>query len=109
MTSDLSRQRFLADQMTHFPKPLHEFQPSPEKIERSHIAAEDRAKLRAEDEHAKQVEIPLKAWLMDEAQRCHVSPAAIEIRLRRGKYPELKLRYQNSRVVFVVQPQKKEP
>lgn len=67
MTSDLSRQRFLADQMTHFPKPLHEFQPSAAKLERSHVAAEDKAKLRAEDEPAKPYRVQLKrkkGWKM---------------------------------------------
>lgn len=46
-------------------------------------------------------EFPLKHWVLGEAAREGVKESAIYMRIRRGKYPELKLRRVNQRVVFV--------
>lgn len=47
-------------------------------------------------------EIPLKQWVADEAEREGVGVSAIYERMSKGKYPNLKRRYKNKRVVFVV-------
>jgi hypothetical protein len=46
-------------------------------------------------------ELQLKQWIADEAQRHGVGTRAIWCRMYRGKYPGLKLRRVNKRVVFV--------
>jgi hypothetical protein len=46
--------------------------------------------------------MPLKQWLIEEAERCHRSRQCIVMRLRRGKYPTLKLHRVNKRVIFVL-------
>ena len=46
-------------------------------------------------------EMPLKQWVHAEAARCDVNPSAIYNRIARGKYPHLKFRRVNKRVVFV--------
>ena len=46
-------------------------------------------------------EIPLKQWIVEEAIRRELTLTAIRSRLARGKYPHLKLRRVNQRVVFV--------
>lgn len=45
--------------------------------------------------------IPLKQWRIEEAMREHLTEHAIEIRLLRGKYPKLKIKRVNARVVLV--------
>ncbi len=46
-------------------------------------------------------ELPMKEWVAREAERLGKKPAAVIMRLARGKYPGLKIRRVNSRVVFV--------
>lgn len=46
-------------------------------------------------------EIPLKAWVIDEAHRLGLKPSAIYGRLQRGKYAWLPLFRVNARRVFV--------
>lgn len=46
-------------------------------------------------------EITLKQWLIEQAERESRSVSAIRERVYRGKYPDLKLRRVNSKVVFV--------
>lgn len=46
-------------------------------------------------------EMRLKVWLIDEAEREHSTTSAIAKRLTRGKYPSVKSRHINKRVVFV--------
>lgn len=48
-----------------------------------------------------QMTIPLKAWVIDEARRCDISPGGIFNRLYRGKYSWLPLKRVNQRVVLV--------
>lgn len=45
--------------------------------------------------------IPMKQWRMEEAEMAGVQDASIANRLARGKYPGLKIKHINSRVVFV--------
>jgi len=45
--------------------------------------------------------IPMKRWRMEEARKEGVCDIAIAMRLTRGKYPDLKIRRHNKRVVFV--------
>lgn len=47
------------------------------------------------------VRIQLKAWVIDEAQRCGRKPGAIYMRIYRGRYPGLKLDRQSPFVVWV--------
>ena len=49
-------------------------------------------------------EIPMKQWRREEAKRQFVSESSIAMRLNRGKYPGMRLRRENSRVVFVALP-----
>lgn len=49
-------------------------------------------------------EIPMKQWRLEEARRANVCDTAIAHRLRAGKYPALKIRRVNRRVVFVSNP-----
>ncbi len=46
-------------------------------------------------------EIPLKQWIAEQAQRQNLTARAVQARFNRGKYPHLKLRRVNQRVVFV--------
>lgn len=46
-------------------------------------------------------EIPLKVWVLDEAERQGVTASAVYNRLARGKYDALPLRRVNARVVYV--------
>ena len=46
-------------------------------------------------------EIPMKQWVMNEAERLGLKPTAIYNRLSRGLYPHLKKRYVSKRTVFV--------
>jgi hypothetical protein len=46
-------------------------------------------------------EIPFKQWRAEQAAREHVHENSIWYRLKAGKYPQLKLRKVNKRVVFV--------
>jgi hypothetical protein len=43
----------------------------------------------------------LKAWKIDEAARHGVTPSAIQMRLKRGRYPGISLLRLNPRLVFV--------
>jgi len=45
--------------------------------------------------------IDFKRWKCDEAERCGVSVSAIEHRVLKGKYPDLKLVRKSKRSVFV--------
>jgi hypothetical protein len=45
--------------------------------------------------------MPLKVWMQREAEARGVGVTAIHMRIKRGKYPGLKLRRKNSRVIFV--------
>lgn len=47
-------------------------------------------------------EIPLKQWVYEQADKDNVSDRAIWQRIARGKYPHLRLRRVNKRVIFVV-------
>lgn len=47
------------------------------------------------------VEIPMKQWRMEQAEREGCCENNIALRLARGKYPDLKIRRVNKRVVFV--------
>lgn len=49
-------------------------------------------------------EIPIKQWRAEEALRRGVTDSMISKRLKDGKYPDLKVRRVNSRVVFVQVP-----
>lgn len=53
-----------------------------------------------------QTEIPLKQWRAEEAERCGIGQNAVDRRMAAGKYPNLKLRRVNKRVVFVVMERK---
>lgn len=44
----------------------------------------------------------MKTWRAEEARREFVSETAIAMRINRGKYPGMKLRRVNPRVVFVI-------
>jgi hypothetical protein len=44
----------------------------------------------------------LKQWLIERSQQEGVTPNAIYKRIRAGKYPKLKLKSKNPRVVFVL-------
>lgn len=46
-------------------------------------------------------EVSAKYWATSEAERCSRTIGAIMSRLRRGKYPDLKLRRVNSRVIYI--------
>lgn len=46
-------------------------------------------------------ELRLKDWTSTEAQRAGVTPEAIVARIKNGRYPSLKVRRLNKRVVFV--------
>lgn len=46
-------------------------------------------------------EIPIKQWCHEEGARLGLTPHAIQMRLQRGKYQNLKIRRANSYVVFV--------
>lgn len=46
-------------------------------------------------------EMPMKAWVMEEAERAGVTTSAIYMRIHRGCYLGLKVRRANSRIVFV--------
>lgn len=46
-------------------------------------------------------EITLKQWRIEESKRLNVSESVINQRLYGGKYPHLKLRRVNARVVYV--------
>ena len=46
-------------------------------------------------------EVQLKVWLQTEAARCGITESGVFQRLKRGKYPEVKVRRVNARVVFV--------
>lgn len=46
-------------------------------------------------------EILFKAWVKDEAERCGVKLTAIYNRVARGKYPKLKMRRVNPRLIYV--------
>lgn len=46
-------------------------------------------------------EIQLKAWVIEEAMRAGLKPRAVYQRVSTGKYPNLKLRRENRRVIFV--------
>lgn len=46
-------------------------------------------------------EITHKAFCVDEAERRGVSPHAIQMRIMRGHYPQLKIRKVNRSVVYV--------
>ena len=46
-------------------------------------------------------EISLKQWVHDEAERTGLKPASIYNRLNKGKYPGLKLRKVNKRIIWV--------
>lgn len=46
-------------------------------------------------------EIPLKQWLFEQAKRESRQPDSVYYRLTQGRYPSLKLRRVNRRVVFV--------
>lgn len=46
-------------------------------------------------------EMQLKVWLIEEAQRLGVSENSVRHRFSDGKYPDLKVRRVNSRVIFV--------
>ena len=49
------------------------------------------------------MKLPLKAWLMDEAQRLGITPRSVYRRLSRGKYlHRVGIRRENPRVVFVL-------
>ena len=48
-------------------------------------------------------EVSLKEWCFTEAERAHISRHAVYLRIKRGLYPGLRLRYVNQRVVFVSQ------
>ncbi len=48
-----------------------------------------------------QTEMSMKQWRYQEALRCGVSPDAIAYRVSSGKYPGLKVRRVNDRVVMV--------
>lgn len=49
-------------------------------------------------------EIPLKQWVTEEVAREKVGANAIYSRLSLGRYPKLKLRRENKRVVWVQWP-----
>ena len=46
-------------------------------------------------------EMRLKEWLAAEANRLGIDPDSVHMRLRRGKYPGLKLRRMNRQNIFV--------
>lgn len=46
-------------------------------------------------------EIPLKAWIIEQAEHERQHIRAVWMRYYRGKYPGLKLRRVNRRVIFV--------
>lgn len=46
-------------------------------------------------------EITYKEWLLAEAEKHHLTKAGVRARVAAGKYPDLKRRVVNSRVVFV--------
>jgi len=47
------------------------------------------------------IEIPFKQWIYEKAIRTRRTPEAVYMRVYRGKYPHLKLRRVNQRVIFV--------
>jgi|GEM_PF-5705859 len=46
-------------------------------------------------------EISLKQWVVEEAIRSELTLKAVRSRLARGKYPHLKIRRVNRRIIFV--------
>ena len=46
-------------------------------------------------------EIPLKQFLAEEAMRLNLNPIAVYRRIKRGKYPQLKIRRVNKHIMFV--------
>ena len=50
------------------------------------------------------VKMPMKQWVAERALEDGVTTQAIWDRLKAGKYPKLKLKRKNKRVVFVVNP-----
>lgn len=55
---------------------------------------------------AKLKEIPYKQWAMEQAEKQGVTVDAIQWRVKHGKYPGLKLRRVNGRVIYVRNDQK---
>lgn len=53
--------------------------------------------------------IPMKQWLAERAQECGLTPDGVWWRLRHGKYPQMKLKRKNKRVVFVVDEMRVSP
>lgn len=49
----------------------------------------------------KKVEVQLKVWALEAAERDGVTPGAIYVRLARGSYPGLKLRRVSRAMIFV--------
>lgn len=47
------------------------------------------------------VELPLKQWAVEEAERAGVKPNTIYTRISRGKYPLLARRMVNARTIYV--------
>ena len=54
-------------------------------------------------------EIPLKQWLHEEAERTGSTHKAVSVKFYRGRYPHLKLRRINARVVMVKLNDQAEP
>lgn len=80
--------------------------PQPTTVKTAHPSGREsmakcRAKRRGNDYRQRKGEIPMKQWRFREAAGNSVSPSSIANRLMRGKYPDLKIRRVNKRVVYV--------
>lgn len=53
--------------------------------------------------------MPLKQWVHEEAARSGVAPPAIYMRLKRGSYPGMRVRYVPGRGAFVTVPARFKP
>lgn len=53
------------------------------------------------------IEIPLKQFVYDEAARLDIRPWTVRQRIWDGKYPKLKMRRVNKRVIYVCTPTQK--
>lgn len=71
------------------------------KVTASESMARWRATQRIPDYRPRPGEMPMKQWRVLQAELTGLSPITIAMRLRRGKYPDLKIRRVNKRVVYV--------
>ena len=53
--------------------------------------------------------MPMKQWLAERAQETGLTSDGVWWRLKHGKYPQVKLKRKNKRVVFVVEEMRISP